>query len=463
MESGTFGILEELKLNHLKRTDSILWTEAGSGNLSDWSGEVDIQAYVKTALIDCLKLSPFLQKLAIHREQAFSFAQIMGNRRGNRADATLFVRDTLSITGVVEVKLPGTNLEEICQIVDYMVDLRNSFNVRYVFGVYTTYEAWKILWFEDSQIAAECNSKAQYDELCLAGSANEYAIRNGSVEVFQSKTYRFDDLELIECLASLLYKVSMTPVYNPAKFIDERSRYVYANAKSVLYRALPNRLKIFKYAMPPKQTRNFFILSHFHRGGDGRVALVTSESGYLAVIKFLYQDGDVDALHKDLVEEQSRWEALWQVQCRIVDLNGQYGLLMPFCLPFNPYRRKFSSLQTWNKIEPNCDIDSLSEELEKCVNTKQLDIYQETPLLAAKEALHAVAGKLSSHMDLCLRHVALLPKWNNQTGVYNFQAILIDLTRVESELDPHVANSRAIEGYAKLEYELVQIEECASQ
>jgi hypothetical protein len=457
VESGTFGILQELRLEHLNKTTSFLWTEAETGTLADWSGEIDIQTYVKYSLMDCLKVCPSLRKLAIHREQTFSFAQIMGNKQGNRTDATVFVRDTSSITGVVEIKVPGSNLEDIYQIVDYMVDLRNSFNVRYVFGVYTTYEAWKILWFEDSQVAAESNSMEQYDELCLAGSANEYMIRNGTVKIFESKTYHFCDPELIECLVTLLYKVSMTPVYNPTKFIDKQSRYVYATAKSIQYKALPNSLTYFKYAMPPKQTRNFYILSNFHRGGDGRVALVTSESGNLAVIKFLYHDGDLDAtwIRKALLDEQNRWETFWQVQCRIVNLNGQYGLLMPFCMPFNEHRCKFSSLQTW--IRSNDEYETLNDELEDCVNTQELHTYQESPLLAAKEALFAISQKLSSHMDLCLRHIALLPRWNSQTGFYNFQAILIDLTRVESELDSQVANSRAMEDYAKLQLELAQI------
>ena len=456
VESGTFGILKELK-PYLNKTTSLLWTEGETGTLADWSGKVDIQTYVKRALMDCFKVCPLLRKLFIHRHQTFSFAQIMDNKRGNSTDTTVFVRDSSSITGAVEIKLPGSNLENIGQIVDYMVDLRNSFNVRYVFGVYTTYEEWKILWFEDSQVAAESNSMEQYDKLCLEGSANEYAIRNGKVKIFQSKTYQFCDPELVECLVTLLYKVSMTPVYNPTKFIDNRSRYVYATAKSLQYRTLPKSLQYFKYSMPPKQTRNFYILSYFHRGGDGRVALVTSESGHLAVIKFLYQDGDLDSLKKALLDERNRWETLWQVQCRVVELNGRLGLLMPFCIPFNERSCKFSSLSTWNRIRSNYDYDTLSEELEDCVNTQELDTYQESPLLAAKEALFAVSEKLSSHMDLSFRHVALLPKWNTQTGVYHFQPILIDLTRVESELDPQVANSRAHEGFARLELEFEQI------
>ena len=444
----------------MNRATSLLWTEAETGTLADWSGEIDIQTYVKNALMDCLKISQLLQKLSIHREQTFSVAQIMGNKKGNKVDATVFVKDTSSITGVAEVKVPGSNMDDIYQIVDYMVDLRNSFNVRFVFGVYTTYERWKILWFEDSQEAASCDSKELYDELCFAGSANEYAITQGTVKIFQSKTYQYSDPELIECLATLLYKVSMTPVYNPTKFIDERSRYVYATTKSIQYRSLSKKLVCFKYEMPPKQTRNFYILSYFHRGGDGRVALVTSESGNLAVIKFLYQDGDLNDLHKALLDEQSRWQNLWQVQCRVVELNGQFGLLMPFCMPFNRNRSndfQFSSLQTWNKLSSNFDYGMLSEELEDCVNSQLLDSYQKSPLLAAEQALSTVSDKLSSHMDLSFRHVALLPRWNNQTCMYDFQAILIDLTRVESDLNPEVAQSRAENGLTKLKIELDHI------
>ena len=351
-------------------------------------------------------------------------------------------------------------MDDIYQIVEYMVDLRNSFNVRFVFGVYTTYEKWKILWFQDSQEAANSASKEQYDELCLAGSANEYTINRGTVKIFQSKLYQFSDPELIECLATLLYKVSMTPVYNPTKFIDERSRYVYATSTSIQYKSLPKNLKQFKYAMPHKQTRNFYILTYFHRGGDGRVALVTSESGNLAVIKFLYQDGHLTALKRALLDEQNRWQNLWQVPCRIVKLNGQLGLLMPFCMPFNPHRSndfQFSSLQTWNKLSPTNYYGMLSKELEGCINTNLLDIYQNSPLLAAEEALSVVAEKSCSHMDLSFRHVALLPRWNSQTRMYDFQAILIDLTRFESELNPQVAQLRAAEGLAMLKIELDQI------
>ena len=433
VSNAEFGILQEFKSEHLKKVGSSLWFEAKTGSLRNWSGEVDIQTYVKNALIDCMDSSPLLEKVDIYREQTFSVAALM--QKGNKVDVTVFVKDTSFITGVAEVKLPGSNLDHFHQIVDYMVDLRNSFNVRFVFGVLTTYEQWKILWFEDTQEAAQCNTKGQYDELCLAGSANEYMINAGIVKVFQSKSYKYDDPELIECLTTLLYKVSTTPVYNPTKFIDERSRYVFATEKSIQYMSLPKDLKYFKYGMPPKQTRNLFILSYFHRGGDGRVALVSSASGCLGVVKFLHDTDNQEEMESALQVEQSRWKELWEVECRIVNLNGRLGLLMPFCMPFNTHRAMFSSLQAWNKISTKYEYDFISDELTELVNKEELEKYNRDPLLAAQEALSTVCSRNSSHLDISFRHIALLPKWNNGTNMYDFQAILIDLSRVHSGQD----------------------------
>jgi hypothetical protein len=460
--SGTFGILDAFKLPHLTPRSSLLWTHTEKGSLPNWSNESRIQSHVEQALRDCSKLSPLLQNVSIHSEQTLFFAQIMGKKKGNRADVVIFVEDTSCITGVAEVKVPGSNMDNVYQIVDYMIDLRNSFNVRFVFGVYTTYEMWKILWFEDSQDAAQCESKQEYDNLCVAGSANDYSITSGTVNIFESKIYQFCDPELVECLATLLYKVSMTSVYNPTKFIEERSRYVYATSKSIQYKSLPKDLKYFKYALPSKRTQNFYILSYFHRGGDGRVALVSSKKGNLGVIKFLHDDGEIDDIQTALSHEQIRWELFWQVQCRIVKINHRSGLLMPFCMTFNQHRFKagqipFSSLQTWNKTSPKHIYDSLSDELEGCVNTKALNIFQESPLIGTKEALLSISQKATSHMDICLRHIALLPIWNRETEVYDFKTILIDLTRVESDLDPDVAHARALEDYSILQSELNQL------
>lgn len=189
---GTFGILEEFKLNNLTPTSSLLWMEAmrNEGGLENYSCESEIQNYVKRALTDCIDIGGFRPSFGVYLEVCCSPAAVMA--RGKRVCTNFFLKDTLAKTGVVEVKLPGFDFDHINQIVDSMIDLRNSANVRYVFGVLTTYKAWKILWFEDSNDAAVTTSKRAYEELCMAEVAHEYDISQ-KVTVYQSQLYEHSD------------------------------------------------------------------------------------------------------------------------------------------------------------------------------------------------------------------------------------------------------------------------------
>lgn len=340
---GTFGILEEFKLNNLTPTSSLLWMEAmrNEGGLENYSCESEIQNYVKRALTDCIDIGGFRPSFGVYLEVCCSPAAVMA--RGKRVCTNFFLKDTLAKTGVVEVKLPGFDFDHINQIVDSMIDLRNSANVRYVFGVLTTYKAWKILWFEDSNDAAVTTSKRAYEELCMAEVAHEYDISQ-KVTVYQSQLYEHSDLSLVECLVSLLYKMGKSPIYQATKYIDSSLRYAFANQDSILYRELPKELLKFSLSMPSKQTRNFFMLSDFNHGGDGSVVLCCSSSGNLGVFKFL-NHGDT----AELAQEQSHWDNLWGVECRIVKLNNRDGLLMPFCFSFNDHNREDGN--AWFSLE----------------------------------------------------------------------------------------------------------------
>eukprot|EP00835_Amoeboradix_gromovi_P006706 NODE_854_length_3699_cov_0.222500.p1 type:complete len:586 gc:universal NODE_854_length_3699_cov_0.222500:316-2073(+) len=445
---SAIGILDEFKLECLQNIAPGLWglvqNHQREEQLLSWNNEQGIQTYAILALNDCLQYAGLRSSLTLLRENSLSVNQIMG--RARRSDSAILVKDTSAIVGVMEVKIPGYNMDNIDQTVDYMVALRNSFNVRYVFGILTTYEKWRILWFEDTNAAASATSKAVYDELCMDGSANEYCI-DSEVTVCKSKIYRSSDLELIECLASLLYKMSKSPIYTPNRFIDAHSRYVFTTPKSFTYKKLPNSLECFHYSMPPVNTRNYFILSHFHRGGDGRVALVSSMSGHLGVVKFLNDMGD---MHKMLGEEANHWETLWNVDCRIISMNGQMGLLMPFCMTFNekaPKSHPFSSLGHWNQMFSSSSYDLMNSELEQCMNLVELQKYQNNPLKAAEEALGSMAEMSMVQKDLEWRHVALLPQYNKTTELYDFRPILIDLTRVVRSPD---ALNVAQKGYEDL-------------
>jgi hypothetical protein len=250
----------------------------------------------------------------------------------DRVDVTTLVNDTKSIAGVCEVKLPGFNMDSVCQIVDYMIDLRNSFNVRFVFGILSTYQKWRILWFsDDTENAASETSRARFDQLCLAGTANDYTISGDTVNVKLSRVFEYSEIELVESLVTLLYKVSMTPVASPQNFIELHKKYIVAKKESFRYESLPSepsKLEYFSYKMPDALCQSFYILQYYHRGGDGRVALCCSKDGRLCVLKFLLnRDGEEEALNR----ERDLWNVLWETKCRVVQINRRFALLMPFC------------------------------------------------------------------------------------------------------------------------------------
>ncbi|KAI3640163.1 hypothetical protein MIR68_001041 [Amoeboaphelidium protococcarum] len=205
---GSFGILDEFKRDKFsRRAFSGLWNEAESGSLGTWSREIDIQTYVRATVIDCLKLSGLFKKLEVKQEVMFSISRIMSKHQ-NRVDVTTLVTDTKQVASVCEVKIPGSSMDSLFSVVDYMVDLRNSFNVRYVFGVLTTYEKWRILWFEDTNEAAQETDQQKYDELCSSAimTANDCSISSGKVIVYASRVYDHSEVDLVEALVSLLYK-----------------------------------------------------------------------------------------------------------------------------------------------------------------------------------------------------------------------------------------------------------------
>lgn len=128
------------------------------------------------------------------------------------------------------MKLPGFDIgENYLQIVDYMLDLRNSFGVRFAFGLLSTYKHWRLFWFADTHTAAMETSRVKYDEMCQAASASENFITSSTpLTLYATKVYDSNDPKLIEMIITLMYKVSKGPVASPSKYTDKRWLYVYA-------------------------------------------------------------------------------------------------------------------------------------------------------------------------------------------------------------------------------------------
>jgi len=329
-------------------------------------------------------------------------------------------------------------MNNVYQIVDYMIDLRNSFNVRFVFGILTTYEEWKILWFEDTNYAAEETCRAEYDERCKAGTANDYSIGSGKVLVYTSRVYRYNQVDLVEVLASLMYKISMTPIASPQKFIEIHKKYIHATKDSFTYESLPRSITSFSYRLPDFRCRNFHILQYYHRGGDGRITLCCSSAGNLCVLKFpLDLDNEQDVLQ----EEAKLWNRLWGTRCRVVKLKGRFALLMPFCLHIRTISNKltFCGLQGWNRRAASMEINFLVGDHEvnefNKLDHEKLGAYQNNPMMAALEALDTMLKQNVQHDDLKWAHVALLPSFSDTSDKIDLIPILLDLTRTTQVSD----------------------------
>lgn len=223
-----------------------------------------------------------------------------------------------------------------------------------------------------------------------------------------------------------------------------------------------NSIQVFITCITNKKSFHTVL---FPQGGDGRVALTTSESGNLGVIKYLLDDDDDNVVLLKLKAEKSIWLKLWDAECQIFEIDNRKDLLMPFCFCFNASRTKegkkrqfpFSSLNSWNKIAGN-DLETLiSEEMEANVNLGMLEYYQNNPLIAAKLALDWMAMKNIQHEDIELRHLALLPVYNFGTAQYDFKPVFIDLSRV-TETSLEQSQEAANRSYQFLKDEFAKLE-----
>jgi hypothetical protein len=433
---GTFGLLDEFLLAKLKgirsRMESIsrLLTSLPYNHPRDWKGKAKIQKLVSLLIDDCVEIAGFEKLIQMDDETTLSFSRIMAKHQ-YRTDFTTIVNDTDCITGVIEVKLPGFDMDRIIQLVDYMIDLRNSFNVRFVFGLLTTYEKWRVVWFEDTNDAAQLTSKPDYYHLCHQQSATDHSVER-QVSVYTSRVFDYSEVGLLEMLISFLYKSSMSPVSSSQSFFGSSKKYVHVSEDSFTFASLPKDLHSFSYQMPDVRSKNYYILQYYHQGGDGRVALACSSSGRLCVLKFPL---NVDGEKKNLQEEANLWNRLWNANCRVIKVKSRHALLMPFCYhvdsSIQDNRLLFRSMLNWNRrpMLPNADIND-TEILEfQRLDFVKLKLYQKDPRQAARIALTIMHNAGVDHDDIKWSHVGLMPKVGNEDLV-QLKPVMLDLTRV---------------------------------
>jgi hypothetical protein len=221
-----FQILEECKKKNLNRVPSHLWMkvkELTSSTLSPWQTEACIQQFVQQALGEVSHCCNLQEKIHFIPEKIFSF-----NGKGLdslRADIAVIRNEFGSIVGVCEVKKPSTgstrvvpsndlkNETLIVQISNYMLELRYAYGLKFVFGIISTYNHWRIVWLKDSNEVANASTK---DNVKAAQIIDDSA--DTKQIIYVSKVISYDDPELVPYFASVLWKMYLSPIDPPTGF-----------------------------------------------------------------------------------------------------------------------------------------------------------------------------------------------------------------------------------------------------
>ncbi|KAJ3070316.1 hypothetical protein HK102_006711 [Quaeritorhiza haematococci] len=429
-----FGILREYTLEKLINSKSILWQQAQEkgGNLGGWNGESMIQQFVHGAFDDVVRLARLLEELTLYKEVYF-VSQF-------RPDIGIIRNHAGTVVGVCEVKKPsrrsGSNRSDLededllRQITNYMLELRYSHGLTFVFGIITTYEEWRILWFDDTDPAARADNLEQMNALTAAAAKTPapHDVEKG----FYTRVFKHTEPALVEALVTLSHKMYLAPTHPPSSFLVSGRKFASVTATRFTWELLPKEHFRLSYEMPSNRFDGpFFLLRSYHGGGDGRVWLAASTKGKLAVIKYSV-DGDNDSLNA----EAARWREIWDVpDVRVITVMGRPALVIPFAFhvrrdpgsgtpTFMPAHEWTGSMRNLTNVAAILDNREISDNTN--FDEEPFQTYINNPLEAARVALDHMAEKGWEHDDVEWRHVALLPKQQPHTGRWTVTPIMID-------------------------------------
>lgn len=402
-----------------------------SNNVIKYSGEQDIQAYVEYFLEDILSGANLSHTIEMQRQTALTFEL--------KADIWVLKSHTGRPIGVIEVKSPSQKQKNVLedfkvlgQLYDYMIKLRTSFGQCELIGIVTNLKQWRFGWLEDSNNIAKSSRAHTNIPLEKRHSyLTSFPLTFSSRRMCVTRTYSLGSADLAPKLASCLFK-NLACNYRAIPLISSNRVYQQFTADSYVWKTFNHSLvnnADLKFSLPPEQTKKFMVLRFFHRGGDGKVALVVTESFHFVVFKY-FDDGS------NRIKEEQLWKLLYEKTVHSQTLNEKPVLLIPFA--FNCQVDETSSevsflfdLHLWG-CEGKVDFENHP------VLTYWSGLFQtfynnmgKTPKMIAQEAIEHLAKERLVHRDLEWRHVALLPviDKDNQT-VTDMVPIFIDLTTV---------------------------------
>ncbi len=403
----------------------------------NFANEQDVQAYVEAFIYDLLEGLNWLSEVRLVRQQAMA--------NDSKADIWVVLESSGRPICVVEVKTPGpgklTNYQVCGQIFDYMVQIRASYGQCEIFGIITTLEEWRIVWFEDSNVQAQsvtCNfpssrpsAKELIDNFPVGASLTIPR------KLIASPVLGLSSLNLSRIVASALIKGSHA--YNRPLPLLSANRVYHTISKDDFQWNTPDQIaNELSFEVPPSTSKFFFVLRQFHPGADGTVFLCVTNSMKLCVLKF----------HRNIDHceyECNMWKLLYGIPAWIFRRTDRSRpLVLPFV--FHCFETLFEdgkisvsfdfNLSHWCKEaacvqteEDRVDFASLSEHFKRAYELTNWTVIDVATIAIAK-----VASKKCIHKDIEWRHVSLFPIFN-ESGDLRLEPVLIDLVRMETDVE----------------------------
>ena len=424
-------------------------------HLGAWSSESDIHGCVRGALTDVIKHSGLHSDVSLLNEVSIFHP---AKKQQYRADIWVVRNKSGFPIGVCEVKKPNAPKAASAlahpvlhgQIFDYMVNLRNFFGLKRVFGIISTYEEWRICWLADTDEAARETNAAAYVQRAREVESQDVA---GDRKVHATPILRHDNPELVLLLVHLMHKMHLSPYDASPKLVKPGQRYPLFTEGAWDWTPLEPDFRL-SYCMPHANTKHFYLLQQYHGGADGLVWLAASAQGNLVVLKFGLVGDSRQEVKQSLEAEAQQWNALWGCKARVVQLFHRLALVMPFAFHAHmnvptavervgqtPARIIFKGPNNWTAVLTDAEVAkrvASAQQPDPDVVREDTDVL---PLLAdylaahspeaiARTAITAMLEHGVMHDDLCWRHVALLP--SRSDSQWTLRQVLIDLTRVRS-------------------------------
>ena len=436
-EEKSFAILNiNIEKHNLSKGSLFLQGLQNQENSSriSYFNESEIEHHVRHIVQDVLRCLDIYTLVSIHY-QATLVSVVDTERRESKSDIWVVKTQSGVPIAVIEVKQPGTsklsNLKVLGQVFDYMCNLRNSFGQCEVFGMVTTLDQWRVVWFPDTDgfaASAEMNPSS-HEDLQEQFPVESILQR----DLHGSVIYSWHSEYTLPMIGTAILK-SMQSHYRAVSLLSSQRAYTvlreldwhWGTITDVALAAHPALVLKLPQVAPAHLT----VLRQFHGGADGQVCLALTEEFNLVVVKKFYED--------ELCEQEFHvWHEIYKVNVLRTRLLGSWCLLMPFvfhCVEPEEGKIGFDfNMSNWGRV-PSSGL--LNEDRFDAWTTKIKDFMDSSDITVEKalnDAVEKLAEKFHVHEDLEWRHVALLPVLSESgTEIEGMTSVLIDLARIKT-------------------------------